>query len=58
MEHYLITERIIIYACNHHVRLRPPELMVVRQPQLTRDEGADTALKSSGSRYPSYRLSD
>ena len=32
---------MIIYAHNEHIRLLPPELMVVRQAQLTRVEGAN-----------------
>jgi len=38
--------RVIIYAY-HHVRLLPPEPLVVKQPQFTRVEGADIVMQSS-----------
>jgi hypothetical protein len=38
--------RVIIYAY-HHVRLLPPEPLVVKQPKSTRVEGADTVMQSS-----------
>jgi hypothetical protein len=37
---------VIIHAYNDHVRLLPPEPLVVRQPQSTRVEGADILMKS------------
>jgi hypothetical protein len=39
--------RVIIYAY-HHVRLLPPEPLVVKQPKCTQVEGADTVMQSSG----------
>src|SRR5437016_13523084 len=39
--------RVIIYSYNDHVRLLPPEPLVVNQPQSTRVEGADIVMKSS-----------
>src|SRR5260221_246321 len=45
----LLKARVIIYAY-HHVRLLPPEPLVVKQPQSTRVEGADTVMQSSGNR--------
>src|SRR3984893_8336988 len=39
---------VIIYSYNDHVRLLPPEPLVVMQPQFTRVEGADIVMKSSG----------
>src|ERR1700752_1032546 len=43
----LLKARVIIYAY-HHVRLLPPEPLVVKQPKCTRVEGADTVMQSSG----------
>src|SRR5258708_735784 len=43
----LLTARVIIYSYNDHVRLLPPEPLVVMQPQSTRVEGADIVMKSS-----------
>jgi hypothetical protein len=37
---------VIIYAY-HHVRLLPPEPLVVEQPKSTRVEGADIVMQSS-----------
>src|ERR1700726_2330631 len=42
----LLKARVIIYAY-HHVRLLPPETLVVKQPKSTRVEGADTVMQSS-----------
>src|ERR1700686_2483654 len=42
----LLKARVIIYAY-HHVRLLPPEPLVVKQPKSTRVEGADTVMQSS-----------
>src|ERR1700730_9136857 len=44
----LLKARVIIYSYNDHVRLLPPEPLVVMQPQFTRVEGADIVMKSSG----------
>src|SRR5882762_6337541 len=54
----LLKARVIIYAYNDHVRLLPPEPLVVMQPQFTRVEGADFVMKSSWiSGYPTiYKL--
>ena len=38
---------LAIRAYNHHVRLLPPEPLVVKQPKSTRVEGADIVMKSS-----------
>jgi hypothetical protein len=38
---------MIIYAYNHHVRLLPPEPVVVKQPQFTRVEGVGIVMQSS-----------
>src|SRR5712675_745571 len=38
--------RVIIYAY-HHVRLLPPESLVVKRPKCTQVEGADTVMQSS-----------
>jgi len=38
----LLKARMIIYSY-HHVRLLPPEPLVVEQPKFTRVEGADIA---------------
>jgi hypothetical protein len=47
--------RVIIYAY-HHVRLLPPEPLVVKQPKCTQVEGADTVMQSSaGQRNPHLR---
>src|SRR5260370_41580577 len=43
---YLLKARVIIYAY-HHVRLLPPEPLVVKQPKCTQVEGADTVMQSS-----------
>src|ERR1700681_4604847 len=43
----LLKARVIIYAY-HHVRLLPPEPLVVKQPKSTRVEGADTVMQSCG----------
>src|SRR6266481_6264275 len=43
---YLLKARVIIYAY-HHVRLLPPEPLVVKQPKSTRVEGADAVMQSS-----------
>jgi hypothetical protein len=40
---------VIIYAY-HHVRLLPPEPLVVKQPKCTQVEGADTVMQSNGFR--------
>jgi hypothetical protein len=37
---------VMIYAYNQHVRLLPPEPLVVEQPKSTRVEGADIVMKS------------
>src|SRR6266404_9182706 len=42
----LLKARVIIYAY-HHVRLLPPEPLVVKQPKCTQVEGADTVMQSS-----------
>src|SRR6266436_1393368 len=42
----LLKARVIIYSYNDHVRLLPPEPLVVMQPQSTRVEGADIVMKS------------
>jgi len=39
---------VIIYAYNHHVRLLPPEPVVVKQPKFTRVEGVGIVMQSSG----------
>jgi hypothetical protein len=43
----LLKARVIIYAY-HHVRLLPPEPLVVKQPKFTQVEGTDTVMQSSG----------
>src|SRR6267378_1021105 len=48
----LLKARVIIYAYNDHVRLLPPEPLVVMQPQFTRVEGADIVMKSSARHFP------
>jgi hypothetical protein len=40
--------RVIISAYNQHVRLLPPEPVVVEQPQSTRVQGADIVMQSFG----------
>jgi hypothetical protein len=42
----LLKARVIIYAY-HHVRLLPPEPLVVKQPKCTQVEEADTVMQSS-----------
>src|SRR5262249_42377345 len=43
----LLKARVIIYAYNHHVRLLPPEPVVVKQPKFTRVEGVGIVMQSS-----------
>src|SRR5215475_4585165 len=42
----LLKARVIIYAYNHHVRLLPPEPVVVKQPKFTRVEGVGIVMQS------------
>jgi hypothetical protein len=42
----LLKARVIIYSYNDHVRLLPPEPLVVMQPKFTRVEGADIVMKA------------
>src|SRR5712691_3017391 len=50
----LLKARVIIYAY-HHVRLLPPEPLVVKQPKYTQVEGAETDMQSSGFKFPILR---
>jgi hypothetical protein len=42
---------VIIYTY-HHVRLLPPEPLVVKQPKCTQVDGADTVMQSSSGPRP------
>src|SRR6266849_8734793 len=46
-ESNLMIARVIIHSHNEHVRLLPPEPLVVDKPQSTRVGGADIVMKSS-----------
>src|SRR5215468_224128 len=56
---YLLKARVIIYAYNHHVRLLPPEPVVVKQPKFTRVEGVGIVMQSNRykSAYKTLRFS-
>jgi len=51
----VLIARVIIHAYNDHVRLLPPEPLVVDNPKSTRVQGADIVMKSCSSQYQLVR---
>src|SRR6516162_3802777 len=51
----LLKARVIIYAYNHHVRLLPPEPVVVKQPKFTRVEGVGIVMQSSSKSFGRWK---
>src|ERR1039458_10195144 len=43
----VLIARVIIRIYYHHVRLLPPEALVIKQPKSNRADGADIVMKSS-----------